>query len=392
MARAKDKPRWIWLAAACHRENVYLRARRLFVLAAKPVEARLQVTALARYVLYVNGEYVGCGPGPSSAEAPLLDEYAADVLPLKRGANVIAVLAHNPYVGTPRRPRTPGGLWLRLQATYKNGRTETLVTDGAWTLAPADDFSVRAPRIYWTAGFCEIRDTRREPDGRARRPCLARVRGPCRSRPSGSSNLTAWSAPAGRSGARVRRPSRSSSPCRIRRMASFTRPRSSTPTASRRPGSCSTATSPAPCTSTTGWPSGRGTTSGSSTGWSSSSTTSTRACITGRGTGPRWPTCRSARGGTRSAWSSTTLAGRGGSPSASRTPAPARCCRWRTRRTWRWTTRSTGRSSSTSCALAARVGCRRSSRPMPGRFPTRPRSWRGSIGPATAAIRPARPP
>ncbi|MEA3367093.1 MAG: family 78 glycoside hydrolase catalytic domain, partial [Planctomycetota bacterium] len=165
MAKAKDKPRWIWLAAACHRENVYLRARRRFVLAAEPVEARLQVTALARYVLYVNGEYVGCGPGPSSAEAPLLDEYAADVLPLKRGANVIAVLAHNPYVGTPRRPRTPGGLWLRLQATYKNGRSMTVVTDGGWTLAPADDFSVRAPRVYWTAGFCEIRDTRREPAG-----------------------------------------------------------------------------------------------------------------------------------------------------------------------------------------------------------------------------------
>jgi hypothetical protein len=95
----------------------------------------------------------------------LLDEYAADALPLKRGANVIGVLAHNPYVGTPRRPRAPGGLWVRLEATYKNGSTDVLVTDGEWTLAPADDFSVRAPRIYWTAGFCELRDTRREPDG-----------------------------------------------------------------------------------------------------------------------------------------------------------------------------------------------------------------------------------
>jgi len=165
MAKAKHKPRWIWLATACHRENVYLRARRRFVLAAEPAEARLQITALARYVLYVNGEYAGSGPAPSSAEAPSLDEYPAEALPLKRGANVVAVLAHNPYVGTPRRARTPGGLWLRLVATYKNGRTETVVTDGQWTLAPAEDFSVRAPRIYWTAGFCEIRDTRREPTG-----------------------------------------------------------------------------------------------------------------------------------------------------------------------------------------------------------------------------------
>ncbi|MFO7898827.1 MAG: alpha-L-rhamnosidase N-terminal domain-containing protein [Planctomycetota bacterium] len=52
-----------------------------------------------------------------------------------------------------------------MEATYKNGRTETVVTDGEWALAPAEDFSVRAPRIYWTAGFCEVRDTRREPAG-----------------------------------------------------------------------------------------------------------------------------------------------------------------------------------------------------------------------------------
>jgi len=165
MTKAKNKPRWIWLATACHRENVYLRARRRFALAAAPAEARLQVTALSHYVLYVNGEYVGCGPAPSSAEAPSMDEYTTESLPLRRGANVVAVLAYNPYVGTPRRPRTPGGLWLRLEATYKNGRTVHVVTDGEWRLAPADDFSVRAPRIYWTAGFCEVRDTRREPVG-----------------------------------------------------------------------------------------------------------------------------------------------------------------------------------------------------------------------------------
>jgi len=165
MAKAKDKPRWIWIAGACHREDTYLRARRRFTLAADPAGATLQVTALTDYALYVNGVYVGCGPAPSSPQSPLLDVYTRRELPLRRGANVIAVLAHNDYVGTPRRPRVPGGLWLRLEAAYKNGNTVTVVTGSDWRLAPAEDFSSRAPRIYWTAGFCEVRDTRREPVG-----------------------------------------------------------------------------------------------------------------------------------------------------------------------------------------------------------------------------------
>jgi len=165
MAKARNKPTWIWLAEACHREDVYLRARRRFVLAAKPVTARLEITALTTYSLYVNGEYVGCGPTPSSAEAPLLDVYTEAELPLKRGANVIAVLAHNDYVGTPRLPRIPGGLWLRLDATYRNGKSATVVSNREWSVALAEDFSRRAPRIYWETGFCEIRDTRLEPVG-----------------------------------------------------------------------------------------------------------------------------------------------------------------------------------------------------------------------------------
>jgi len=165
MAKPRPSAEWIWIASECHDEDRYVRARRRFVLAAVPVEACLRVTAFSAYVLYVNGQVVGRGPAPSTPEAPLWDEYGLDALPLRRGANVIGVLAHNVHVGTPRQPRMPGALWLEFRATYRNGRTVTVASDARWRAAPAEDFSSRAPRVHWASGFTEVRDTRREPAG-----------------------------------------------------------------------------------------------------------------------------------------------------------------------------------------------------------------------------------
>ena len=112
MAKATDKPKWIWSATENYTEDFYLRARRTFTLDSKPASARLRITAFSDYVLYVNGRYVGCGPALSTLEEPLLDVYTEADLPLARGKNVLAVLAHNLHVGLPRRPRLPGGLWV----------------------------------------------------------------------------------------------------------------------------------------------------------------------------------------------------------------------------------------------------------------------------------------
>ena len=163
MAKTRDKPKWIWIAAESYTEDFYLRARRTFTLDVKPASARLRITAFSDYVLCVNGRYVGRGPAPSSLEEPLLDVYTEAELPLARGKNVIAVLAHNLHVGLPRRPRLPGGLWADLVMTGERGGEQRIVTDRRWRVAAAEDFSRRAPRLYWTAGFAEVRDTRREP-------------------------------------------------------------------------------------------------------------------------------------------------------------------------------------------------------------------------------------
>ncbi|MGB2795752.1 MAG: alpha-L-rhamnosidase N-terminal domain-containing protein [Phycisphaerae bacterium] len=165
MAGRKDKPKWIWTARGQHAVDGYLRARRSFRLRSRPVEARLEVTAFSEYVLYVNGRQVGRGPAPSGFASPQSDVYTEADLPLRRGRNVVAVLAHNYHVGLARLPRTPAGLWLRLQVTCATGARVTVATDRRWRVEPAEDFNARAPRVHWTTGFAEVRDTRLEPAG-----------------------------------------------------------------------------------------------------------------------------------------------------------------------------------------------------------------------------------
>ncbi len=62
------KARWIWTTGETHRSfHYFLMARRDFDLGSTPRSAKLDITAFDRYVLYVNGEYVGRGPARSDA-------------------------------------------------------------------------------------------------------------------------------------------------------------------------------------------------------------------------------------------------------------------------------------------------------------------------------------
>ena len=147
MAKPKDKAKWIWIKTRRHAVDYYLRARRVFVLASKPAGARLRITALTNYALYVNGQYIGTGPAPCDVAGPRVDEYAEAELPFVRGRNVVAVLAHNLFVGTARTPHAAGGLWAQLDVEYADGAAETVATDRQWRVARAEDFHRRAPRV-----------------------------------------------------------------------------------------------------------------------------------------------------------------------------------------------------------------------------------------------------
>ena len=83
---------WIWVKGEAKPRHFYLYARRAFELAAPARSALLRVTAADRYVLYINGVYVGRGPARSDPRRKSYDTYQV-AQHLAPGANVVAIRA-----------------------------------------------------------------------------------------------------------------------------------------------------------------------------------------------------------------------------------------------------------------------------------------------------------
>lgn len=84
---------WIWLASWQFQDNeepAFVAFRREFILAEAPQEAQIKISADSRYKLYVNGQFVHCGPRKGDMKV-----WYYDVLDLagylKAEANVLAV-------------------------------------------------------------------------------------------------------------------------------------------------------------------------------------------------------------------------------------------------------------------------------------------------------------
>ena len=91
---------WVWVEGEAKPYHFYLYARRTFDLVGEPSAGSLHISAADRYVLYVNGAYVGRGPARSDPRRKSYDTH--DVAPLLRqGSNTIAVRAYT--YGTPAR-------------------------------------------------------------------------------------------------------------------------------------------------------------------------------------------------------------------------------------------------------------------------------------------------
>ncbi|MDQ3814218.1 MAG: family 78 glycoside hydrolase catalytic domain, partial [Armatimonadota bacterium] len=145
---------WIWCAEEVPARNAWVRFRRRFSYHGGP--ARLHLTADARYVLYLNGKYLGQGPVRAWPQHWRYDSY--DLTPeLRHGENVVAVLVNHFGESNFQYIAGPPGLLAQLELDG-----ETIVSDTSWRARPDEAFVNAAPRISVQEGFEEQFDARRD--------------------------------------------------------------------------------------------------------------------------------------------------------------------------------------------------------------------------------------
>ncbi len=154
---------WIWYPGRRWTVNYHFLARRAFALAGSVRSAALHISAYTDYQLYVNGECVGRGPHPSDPSWQSYDSYDVASL-LQPGPNVVAVIAHNDGIGTHWQHRGPGGLIAQLEIETAAGH-QVIATDDTWHVEEGRAWSLRSPRMFWSAGFTETFDFNQYPVG-----------------------------------------------------------------------------------------------------------------------------------------------------------------------------------------------------------------------------------
>jgi alpha-L-rhamnosidase len=167
--------RWIGFGdpAVDHADSRFAFRKKLD-LSSKPTEGRVRVTADARYILWVNGTFVGRGPVRGFPWAQPFDEL--DLAPfMRQGANWIAaeVYQFGPgsgafgqstkgsgvYAGTGRT-----GLLIEGELISADGKAVSVRTDATWQARRADWARPNAiPYLHGAFAYQECVDGRREP-------------------------------------------------------------------------------------------------------------------------------------------------------------------------------------------------------------------------------------
>lgn len=167
--------RWIGLGdpSSIHADTRFAFRQKL-VLEAKPTTARIRMTADARYMLWVNGRFVGRGPARGFPWAQPYDDY--DLTPfLRSGANWLAAEVYQfgfgsggfglstqgngVYAGPGRT-----GLLIEGEAISPDGKPTPIRTDATWQARNADwAIADATPYLYGAFAYQEHVDGRLEP-------------------------------------------------------------------------------------------------------------------------------------------------------------------------------------------------------------------------------------
>jgi len=153
---------WIWGDEAEANTYCYLRGR--FSADDACMRARLRISADTNYMVWVNGRYVGQGPGPYVRDVRPVDEYDVTHL-LREGDNVIAVLGNWWGVTSHSRPRGEAGVICELRWEDADGDSHRFATDTNWRALLSEAWERHVPRRSGAVAWTEWYDARREPAG-----------------------------------------------------------------------------------------------------------------------------------------------------------------------------------------------------------------------------------
>ena len=123
--------RWLWYPSGRVLPNTFVLFRKEIDLPSRPVKARGWIIGESRYLLTVNGQRIQWGPAPCDprwVEADPLD--LTDVL--VKGRNVLGATVLYYGHGDGTWPIGKPGFILKLEVELKDGRTETIVSNGSW--------------------------------------------------------------------------------------------------------------------------------------------------------------------------------------------------------------------------------------------------------------------
>jgi hypothetical protein len=151
--------------------NAYTAFRKRIDFRSPPTSAVVRVTADSRYLLWVNGTFVGRGPARCFPRHQSYDDY--DMAPfLRTGTNWLAVLVHHYGTGNAVSICTSrAGLLAEGAARFASGETLPIRTDASWEVRGADWFggwrdAVNRKFVFGGSfGFQEWFDARLEPCG-----------------------------------------------------------------------------------------------------------------------------------------------------------------------------------------------------------------------------------
>lgn len=145
---------WIWSSTA-PKVNATLGFRKTFEWSQQDSTPQIAITADSRYRLYLNGEWVGDGPGRAWLEHYSYDTYPLGGL-LRAGRNQIEVVVS--YWGRDNFQHTHGepGLLCALS----QGDALLCCSDASWQVAPLPEYLSAVPRFGCQMDFEEVYDAR----------------------------------------------------------------------------------------------------------------------------------------------------------------------------------------------------------------------------------------